>query len=53
MWRGVGPVHNIFVVESFIDELAHLAKRDPLFSRQQAGEFAGCGSKLSMPSAER
>ena len=21
-WRGVGPTHNIFVVESFIDELA-------------------------------
>jgi len=29
-WRGVGPTHNIFVVESFIDELAAAAKRDPL-----------------------
>ena len=28
-WRGVGPTHNIFVVESFIDELAAAAKRDP------------------------
>jgi isoquinoline 1-oxidoreductase beta subunit len=28
-WRGVGPTHNIFVVESFIDELAAAAKQDP------------------------
>jgi isoquinoline 1-oxidoreductase beta subunit len=28
-WRGVGPAHNIFVVESFIDELAYAAKQDP------------------------
>jgi isoquinoline 1-oxidoreductase subunit beta len=27
-WRGVGPTHNIFVVESFIDELAAAGKRD-------------------------
>lgn len=29
-WRGVGPTHNVFVVESFIDELATAAKADPL-----------------------
>lgn len=29
-WRGVGPTHNIFMVESFIDELAVAAKQDPL-----------------------
>jgi CO/xanthine dehydrogenase Mo-binding subunit len=33
-WRGVGPTHNIFVVESFIDELAAAAKRDPFEYRR-------------------
>ncbi|WP_377704416.1 molybdopterin cofactor-binding domain-containing protein [Pseudoduganella sp. UC29_71] len=32
-WRGVGPTHNVFVVESFIDELAAAAKADPLAYR--------------------
>src|SRR2546430_17564257 len=27
-WRGVGPTRSIFVVESFMDELAAAAKRD-------------------------
>jgi isoquinoline 1-oxidoreductase beta subunit len=33
-WRGVGPTHNLFVVESFIDELAQRAKQDPLAFRR-------------------
>jgi len=33
-WRGVGATHNIWVVESFIDELAATAKQDPLAYRQ-------------------
>jgi isoquinoline 1-oxidoreductase beta subunit len=29
-WRSVGHSHNGFVAECFVDELAYLAKRDPL-----------------------
>jgi isoquinoline 1-oxidoreductase beta subunit len=59
-WRGVGPTHNVFVVESFIDELAALAKKDPLDYRRallgnnpralhvlnRAAEMAGWGTPL-------
>lgn len=33
-WRGVGPTRSTFVVESFIDELAGLAKQDPIAYRR-------------------
>jgi isoquinoline 1-oxidoreductase beta subunit len=60
-WRGVGATHNIFVVESFIDELAAAAKQDPLVYRRDlldksprmravlnlAAEKAGWGQPLA------
>jgi len=33
-WRGVGPTHTIYVVESFVDELAHSVRRDPVDYRR-------------------
>jgi len=32
-WRSVGPSHNVFVVESFMDELATAARRDAVAYR--------------------
>lgn len=33
-WRSVGNSHHTFVIESFIDEMAHVAGRDPYEYRQ-------------------
>lgn len=59
-WRGVGPNNNVFAIESFIDELARLAGKDPVEFRRAhltktprllaaldvAAEKAGWGSPL-------
>jgi isoquinoline 1-oxidoreductase beta subunit len=59
-WRGVGPTHNVFVVESFVDELAAAARQDAVAYRRTmlqknpralavmnlAAEKAGWGSAL-------
>jgi isoquinoline 1-oxidoreductase subunit beta len=34
-WRSVGNSHTAFAVESFVDELAYAAKRDPLEFRRE------------------
>jgi isoquinoline 1-oxidoreductase beta subunit len=33
-WRGVGPNNNVFAIESFIDELARKAGKDPIDFRR-------------------
>jgi isoquinoline 1-oxidoreductase beta subunit len=33
-WRSVGPSHNVFITESFMDELAAAAKRDAVAYRR-------------------
>ena len=38
-WRGVGPNNNVFAIESFVDELAKKAGKDPIaFRRDMLGK---------------
>ncbi|MGM4916783.1 molybdopterin cofactor-binding domain-containing protein [Tardiphaga sp. 813_E8_N1_3] len=34
-WRGVGPNNNVFAIESFMDELARKAGKDPVVFRRE------------------
>jgi isoquinoline 1-oxidoreductase subunit beta len=52
-WRGVGPTHNIFVVESFIDELAAAANQDPLEYRRALLEKSPRAKKVLELAAEK
>jgi isoquinoline 1-oxidoreductase beta subunit len=48
-WRGVGPTHNVFMVESFVDELAALAGQDPVaFRRALVGKNARARAVLDL-----
>ncbi len=46
IWRGVGLLPNAFAVETFMDELAHAAKRDPLEFRLDHLPKAGPRAKF-------
>jgi isoquinoline 1-oxidoreductase beta subunit len=43
-WRGVGATHNVWVVESFIDELAQAGRLDPVSASCSASAPA-CGRR--------
>ena len=45
-WRGLGLLANTFAVESFIDELAHAAKADPLEFRLRHLSTEGSQGRL-------
>jgi CO/xanthine dehydrogenase Mo-binding subunit len=51
-WRGVGPTHNCFMVEGFMDELAALAGEDPVAFRLKHLEKAPRAAAVLKAAAE-
>ena len=51
-WRGVGATRNLFVVESFIDELALAAGQDPLAYRRALLTDARLAAVLELAAAK-
>jgi isoquinoline 1-oxidoreductase subunit beta len=51
-WRGVGPTRSVFVVESFIDELAAAAKQDPVKYRRALLRSARMRAALDLAAAK-
>src|SRR5260370_10287300 len=45
-WRGVGPNNNVFAIDSFIDELAKKAGKDPVAFRR---DMLGKSPRLQAP----
>lgn len=51
-WRGVGPNNNVFAIESFIDELARRAGKDPVaFRRAMLGKTPRMQAVLDLVAA--
>lgn len=52
-WRGVGPNNNVFAIESFMDELARKAGKDPVaFRRDMLGKAPRMQAVLDLAAAK-
>jgi isoquinoline 1-oxidoreductase beta subunit len=52
-WRGVGPNNNVFAIESFMDELARKAGKDPIvFRRDMLGKQPRLIAALDLAAAK-
>jgi len=52
-WRGVGPNNNVFAIESFIDELAKKAGKDPVaFRRDMLGKSLRLKAALELAASK-